>query len=282
MRKKTLGVLLMVAPPILLVTTISGYAIASFVIAQLAEGGAESIGPIGGLINLALGGVGLVSMLGIVPAFIGGAVMMSQRDDAEIAALKAKPAYAGLTDDQISFVTKPSWGAFFCTPVWGISNKLYVWSVASLIPVIGIYPWFKLTLDGRRLAWEEGRWEGFAPFQKRQTISAWIIVALLVIAFASSALSAFNAATELRASATSSASSTKWCERLVDADQDGLSDYYETKSYKTDPTLADTDADGYSDGVEVRGGYNPNGSGMAEKRYLEYEKLAELYRDDCE
>ncbi len=46
-----------------------------------------------------------------------------------------------------------------------------------------------------------------------------------------------------------------------DTDGDGLGDREELKVYGTDPLKADTDGDGYSDGVEVSGGYNPNGPG---------------------
>jgi len=49
---------------------------------------------------------------------------------------------------------------------------------------------------------------------------------------------------------------------VIDTDVDGLSDYEEVKIYKTNPLVADTDGDGYLDGVEVKGGYNPNGKGM--------------------
>ena len=47
----------------------------------------------------------------------------------------------------------------------------------------------------------------------------------------------------------------------VDSDDDGLTDREEAKIYKTDPLNPDTDGDTYGDGQEVRGGYNPNGSG---------------------
>lgn len=46
-----------------------------------------------------------------------------------------------------------------------------------------------------------------------------------------------------------------------DTDSDGLGDREELKVYGTDPLKADTDGDGYSDGMEVSGGYNPNGPG---------------------
>lgn len=47
----------------------------------------------------------------------------------------------------------------------------------------------------------------------------------------------------------------------TDTDGDSVNDYDEVKVYQTNPLVADTDGDGYSDGVEINGGYNPNGSG---------------------
>jgi len=47
----------------------------------------------------------------------------------------------------------------------------------------------------------------------------------------------------------------------VDTDGDGLLDEAELNRFNTDPKKKDTDGDGYLDGVEVRNGYNPNGSG---------------------
>ena len=46
-----------------------------------------------------------------------------------------------------------------------------------------------------------------------------------------------------------------------DSDNDVLFDREEVKVYGTDPLKADTDGDGYSDGVEVKGGFNPLGTG---------------------
>jgi hypothetical protein len=46
-----------------------------------------------------------------------------------------------------------------------------------------------------------------------------------------------------------------------DTDSDLLGDKEEVQVYGTDPLRADTDGDGFNDGVEVSGGYNPNGPG---------------------
>ena len=47
----------------------------------------------------------------------------------------------------------------------------------------------------------------------------------------------------------------------IDSDNDGLSDGDEFSVYGTDRFNSDTDGDSYLDGDEVKGGYNPNGSG---------------------
>ncbi len=46
-----------------------------------------------------------------------------------------------------------------------------------------------------------------------------------------------------------------------DTDGDGLFDREEVEVYKTNPLSPDTDGDSYTDGMEVKGGYNPNGPG---------------------
>lgn len=45
--------------------------------------------------------------------------------------------------------------------------------------------------------------------------------------------------------------------KSLDSDKDGLSDYDEIYTYKTDPKNEDTDRDGYSDGIEVGNGGDP-------------------------
>ncbi|PIQ67431.1 hypothetical protein COY25_01390 [Candidatus Uhrbacteria bacterium CG_4_10_14_0_2_um_filter_41_7] len=46
-----------------------------------------------------------------------------------------------------------------------------------------------------------------------------------------------------------------------DTDNDQLNDREEVQVYSTDPLDPDTDSDGYLDGLEVSGGFNPNGPG---------------------
>ncbi|TSC75790.1 MAG: hypothetical protein G01um101431_1117 [Parcubacteria group bacterium Gr01-1014_31] len=53
--------------------------------------------------------------------------------------------------------------------------------------------------------------------------------------------------------------------KAADSDSDGLSDYDELRVYRTDPKKVDTDSDGYSDGVEVQGGFDPRGPGRLQR-----------------
>lgn len=46
--------------------------------------------------------------------------------------------------------------------------------------------------------------------------------------------------------------------RVLDTDEDGLTDWEELNAYKTSPYLADSDSDGDSDASEVGGGTDPN------------------------
>ncbi|KKU31778.1 MAG: Binary exotoxin B/Anthrax toxin B moiety protective antigen [Candidatus Uhrbacteria bacterium GW2011_GWE2_46_68] len=49
--------------------------------------------------------------------------------------------------------------------------------------------------------------------------------------------------------------------RSSDTDRDELYDYEEVRVYHTNPLSKDSDDDGYEDGVEIAGGYDPNGLG---------------------
>lgn len=49
--------------------------------------------------------------------------------------------------------------------------------------------------------------------------------------------------------------------RSSDTDRDELYDYEEVNVYHTNPLSKDSDGDSYEDGVEITGGYDPNGPG---------------------
>jgi len=76
MNKKTLGILLIVGPFLLLVITLVGYGIATFV---LTAGGGQGTLMAAQIVNMVLGLIGIVSLIGIVPCFIIGLVMILKK-----------------------------------------------------------------------------------------------------------------------------------------------------------------------------------------------------------
>lgn len=60
---------------------------------------------------------------------------------------------------------------------------------------------------------------------------------------------------------------------MVDTDQDGLPDEWETQIFATDPQEKDSDHDTFIDLLEVRNGYNPGGPGKKEAKDFDADGL---------
>lgn len=77
-----------------------------------------------------------------------------------------------------------SWGAFFLNWIWGLFNNVYI-ALLALIPLVGFFVAIWLLFSGRRLAWENKRWDSIEHFNRVQ--KKWGIAGLalfiLVIAF---------------------------------------------------------------------------------------------------
>lgn len=89
--------------------------------------------------------------------------------------------YQNLTPEQIKFIRGGSLAGFFGALIWALGNKLWLWALLSLIPLVNIYVAFKLAFHGRRMAWEKAEWQSFEQFRGRQKLMAWIILALVVL-----------------------------------------------------------------------------------------------------
>jgi len=121
MKKKNLGLLFLLIPIFILVLVLVLYAVVTF----------AAMIPVGflftsklGIVNFILGVLGIVALVSFIPGIIFGLKFLSQKDQAEIEKLKKYPEYHHLTEEQIFFITKVSWGCFFQTFVWCMGNKL--------------------------------------------------------------------------------------------------------------------------------------------------------------
>lgn len=247
MKKKTLGIILVIAPMVSLPLVLVAYGISSFVLSQPGNGGTLA-GVIGGIVNVVLALFGLAAVLGILIGIPFGIYLLTRKSDAPIVAPSQHPRYQGLTPEEIRVVTKWSWSAFLFPFGFAIGNKMWSWFGALFVPFWNFYAWIKLSSNGRRMAWEQSS-ETVSAFQRRQKIIAWVIVGILALWIGDSVVGIATGRPLRRVS----------CSEYVDADGDEIPNAHESL-LGTDPKLADSDADGQTDFAELLLGSDPTGT----------------------
>lgn len=90
-------------------------------------------------------------------------------------------AYNNLTPEQITFIKRGFWSAFFNPLNWAVGNRLYLLALESLIPFWGIIIWLRLIFRGGMLSWEQGGWKNFEEFKGRQKNLAWITLGIIIV-----------------------------------------------------------------------------------------------------
>jgi hypothetical protein len=68
------------------------------------------------------------------------------------------------------FLRGPSLGALLWTQGWTFGARLYVWFLASLVPVVGFVVLFACLLFGRRWSWKYGGWADWDEFRARMRL----------------------------------------------------------------------------------------------------------------
>ena len=174
MTNKKLGILFLVGPFASLVIILALYGVSGFIFSGMSN-------PVLSIMRVVFGFLGIIAVIGILVGLILGIKYLKKDKDTETQDLSQKEQYKNLAQDQINYINKFSWGAFFGSLVWALGNKLYLWALGFLVPFWNIYVWIKLSIDGRKMAWEQGKWTGFEQFKKRQLIMAWIIAILFVL-----------------------------------------------------------------------------------------------------
>jgi len=190
-RNKKIGLILIILPFFLIIGSLAGYTVAGFVIQQkitASQSDPVSAGsgvPVYSILRVVLGFAGLLGVLGLFICIPAGIYFLNKKNDEEsakeLSELQTNEKYLNLTPDQINYIRKWSWGAFFGQLFWPLGNKLYFWSLAVFIPFFNIYAWFKLSISGRKMAWEKGGWKNFEQFKKRQKIMALIIGVFIIL-----------------------------------------------------------------------------------------------------
>jgi len=219
MTNKKKGLILLIVPIASLFIILFAYTIANFVISSVVGSTGAPVVVVAQIINVVLGLFGLLAVIGIFVGIPLGIYFLSKGDEknnlAKIQELKKDPKYATLTDEQIVFISKWSWGAFFATGIWSLGNKLYSWAIPYLVLVAlgvlemvlinfsqtsyldspffifiriitgllgfaNLFIWIYISIKGRQLAWEKG-WDNFDQFKQRQSLMSKIIAAFIVV-----------------------------------------------------------------------------------------------------
>ncbi len=175
-RNKKIAVGLLVIPLGILPLVLVLYAVSSFVGYSLGAD-ATAIRFLNSILSI-LGVVGVISF----PVCLFFGIKLIRKDAALLApSLQGVAGYQGLAIEQIAYTQGWSWGACWGSLVWALGNKLYWWALGMLVPIWNIYVWIKLSVDGRKLAWEKGGWQGFEQFKNRQKIMAWVILIIIIL-----------------------------------------------------------------------------------------------------
>lgn len=84
------------------------------------------------------------------------------------------PARAGVPAEVEGF----SWAGFLWGPIWALGNGVWI-GLFAFVPCLGVIMNFVLGVNGRRWAWERGRWEDVEHFNRVQR--TWVVVWACVI-----------------------------------------------------------------------------------------------------
>lgn len=94
---------------------------------------------------------------------------------------KPMNAMAGATLQQYGEVPEGvkgwSWGAFLLSWIWAIGNRTWI-GLLALIPYVGFIVAIWLGIQGREMAWKNGKWDSLEHFNRTQR--TWSTVALVL------------------------------------------------------------------------------------------------------
>lgn len=89
--------------------------------------------------------------------------------------------YSNLSEEQKKYITGWSWSACLTIWMWAFANKLVADGILGLLPFVNSYECIKLSLDGRKFAWERDKHLGFEKFKAKQVRIARIVVVLWIL-----------------------------------------------------------------------------------------------------
>ncbi len=191
-KHKTLGIFLVLSLPITLVlfaiTSVVFNSAAQYSTIDMPQATSTTVSLLGertlaetvaSVVKLVLGFLGILSLIVLTP--LGIYFLVKKEDSLEQIDPAMAHKYQNLTPEQLKYIRGGSLSAFFGGLIWPLGSKLWLYALLSLVPLVNIYVWLKLTFHGRRMSWEKGEWQSFDQFKQRQKLLVYIILAVFVL-----------------------------------------------------------------------------------------------------
>ena len=182
-RKK--GVIWLIVPYVLLLATMVGYAISSF-IGMGQVGGADTVLR---MINVLLGLAGLLAVI-FIPVGIALAVMYFSKARRVDLPNYDQRSGQGPSSEIPAEVRGWSWGAVGLNWIWGAYHGVWI-SLLIFVPFVNLIWWIVLGVKGKEWAWRNMKWvnvEEFKSVQKTWDIWGAIFFFLPLVLFGLSLL----------------------------------------------------------------------------------------------
>ena len=176
-RNKFLGLLFLIGPFAGLILTLVAYAVVAFVIANVEPGVASQGGlpieagvmepepelrvVVGSIINMILGLLGLICVVGIIVGIPLGIIFLTKKELPQGTAYDERSGSA--TEKLPDEIKGWNWGAFGLMWIWGLYYGVWI-SLLTAVPVVGLIIWVLLGIKGNEWAWRASKWESTEKF----------------------------------------------------------------------------------------------------------------------
>jgi len=183
-RNKKIGLFLLIGPFVGLIAVLMIYAIVTFVINASAGTGAESPSIAASLINVILGFLGIICVIGILVGIPLSIVFLSKKELVEGAKYDERSGKkeASVVPEEIKGW---NWGAAGLTWIWGVYHGVWI-SLLTFIPFVNLIMWVILGIKGSEWAWRARPWESverFVSSQKKWKPWGIVFFALMILGY---------------------------------------------------------------------------------------------------
>jgi hypothetical protein len=164
-RNKKIGLILIIGPIVGLISVLVSYSVIAFVLRSGGSGSETSL-VVAQIINVILGLLGVVCVVGIIIGIPMGILFIGKKELVDGAKYDERSGKkeASVVPDEIKGW---NWGAAGLTWVWGVYHGVFI-SLLAFIPLVNIIMFIVLGMKGSEWAWKARKWESVEIFVSSQ------------------------------------------------------------------------------------------------------------------